>query len=229
MSIYSGGWSGFVARGGSYSSAAADFIVPVGVCSPAQSQGIADAYWVGIQGDNGGPAAIVQTGFALGCVNGQAVYYALHADLQGNWIYLPEHVQPGDLIDASVSCDATGLCGESLVDETQGWSDTSALQAQVGYAGYLAAVAAESYNGGVNDFPAQVSNAIFNGAPIAQFGPQANEETPSAYGGTAGLDPSPLDSTGMGFYFYWNGVPGLLPGASPIQYSAPRSGGLPPS
>ncbi|SOD74971.1 hypothetical protein SAMN05892883_4168 [Jatrophihabitans sp. GAS493] len=62
------GWSGYQAWGGPYSSAAADFIVPIGVCSPGQSGGMADAYWVGIQGDNGGDtAAIVQTGFALGC------------------------------------------------------------------------------------------------------------------------------------------------------------------
>nr|WP_096302349.1 G1 family glutamic endopeptidase [Jatrophihabitans sp. GAS493] len=192
---------------------------------------MANAYWVGIQGDNGGggAAAIVQTGFGLGCNDGQPEYYALHADSVGNWIFSPEPVRPGDLIHASVSCDTSDICWEDLVNETQNWWNNTTVQVPGGFSTYVAAVAAESYNGGINDFPVQVSNARINGVPIAWSAPQANEETPSLYGGTAGIDPSPLDSTGMGFYFYWNGVPGLSPGVSPTQYLEPRNNGLPPA
>jgi hypothetical protein len=57
-----------------------------------------------------------------------------------------------------------------------------------------------------------VTNATMNGAPIGQTKPEADEQTPSIYGGTAGFDPTPLDATGMNFDFYWNGANGRIVG-----------------
>jgi Peptidase A4 family len=215
-------WSGYVATGGPYSWVSADFTVPTGTCSqgPAEngplSGGPGTAYWVGLQGDNGGSVAIVQTGFFVDCWNGQPDYFAWTVegqDLQyGAETRLSEPVQPGDQIDAYVSCwGGDGYCVEGLIDVTQNWTYTLSVPVVDGFSGYYAAVAAESFNGGIASSPVGVTNAIvgaLNFGPIGNFSPGAYEEQPSIYNGTAGLDPTPLDPTGSDFEFYWNGNPG---------------------
>jgi hypothetical protein len=205
-----GAWSGYVAKGGPYTSVAADFTVPVGVCASGQN-GNGTAYWVGIQGTNDGSAVIVQTGFALICANGQPVYEAVHATLQGGELVLPETVDPGDQIDEAVSCSGT-TCWQDLRDVTQNWTDNISDQVENGFSGNIAAVAGESDNGGLPSSATVVTNATVDGAPIGQADPEADQQTLSNYNGTEGLDPTPLDSTGTAFDFYWNGANGRIVG-----------------
>jgi hypothetical protein len=87
---------------------------------------------------------------------------------------------------------------------------------------FWTAVGAESFHGGAYFDPVTVTYAEVDQAPIGQYNPEADEEQPSLYDGTAGLDPSQLDASGMDFSFYWNGSPSLAPGpanAPPVPYT----------
>jgi hypothetical protein len=205
-----GAWSGYVAKGGPYTSVAADFIVPVGLC-PAGSTGPGTGSWVGIQGTNDGSAAIVQTGYTVSCANGQPEYLVSHNNLQGVGTTLTENVQAGDQIDEAVSCSGS-TCWEDLKDVTQNWTNNASVQVENGFSGYVAAVASESFDGGAISSATVVTNATVDGAPIGQADPEADQQTLSNYNGTEGLDPTPLDSTGTAFDFYWNGANGRIVG-----------------
>jgi hypothetical protein len=203
--LTTGDWSGYVSTATPFSSVSADFIVPTATCTRGPGENdVAENFWVGFQGQ--GANELVQTGFTVQCDSGQPVYSGWHADVTASQTFISQPMQPGDQVDASVEC-LWGVCDETVQDVTQNWSDTSSLEAS-DPGSYIAAVAAESYNGGVTFDPVQVTNAMINGLPLGQLDPQANEQSPAIYGGTAGLDPSPLDPTGTAFEFYWNGNPG---------------------
>ena len=196
-------WSGYEAYSGSFYEVSADFIVPGATCSQGPGEtGPYTGFWVGFQG----VSVIVQTGFQVACISGQPVYSGWHADLTGRPTLISQPMQPGDQVDANVGC-LFGLCEQTVQDVTQNWSSTTAFELP-DPSGFLAAVAAESGDGGVTTGPVQVTNAMMNGAPIGQFDPEAIQEDPADYGGTAGLDPTPLDLTGTVFQFYWNGNTG---------------------
>jgi hypothetical protein len=196
-------WSGYVSFATPFSSASADFIVPGATCSQGPGEnGPTTGFWVGIEGTSG----IVQTGFQVECTSGQPFYSGWHAGLTGTIALIRQPMQAGDQVDASVEC-LWGVCDETVQDVTQNWSDTSSLEAS-DPGSITAAVAAESRDGGVTIGPVQVTNAMMNGTPIGQLNPVFQEQDPAIYGGTAFLDPTPLDPTGTAFQFYWNGNPG---------------------
>jgi hypothetical protein len=193
-------WSGYEAYPGPFYEVSADFVVPGATCSQGPGEtGPFTGFWVGFQG----VSVIVQTGFQVTCVSGQPVYTGWHADLLGTSTPISQPMQPGDQVDANVAC-LFGLCEQTVQDVTQNWSSTVALDLP-DPSGFLAAVAAESGDGGVTTGPVQVTNAMMNGTPIGQFDPEAMQQDPANYGGTAGLDPTALDPSGAIFQFYWNG------------------------
>ena len=209
-------WSGYAVRyqsstgtNGDNYEASALFTVPTPICSSGEN-GPETAFWVGIENPIT-PLSLVQDGFAVSCSNGQPTYqvwYLPSAWSDGVPQYLPNTVQAGDDIFAYVYTDPSGNYIEFLDDLTQKWYYWTQITGSAPGTD-VAAVAAESFNGGVNFAPVAVTDAEVNDAPIAQSDIETDEQTPSIYNGTAGLDPSPLDSaTGMNFTFAWNGTPG---------------------
>jgi hypothetical protein len=197
-------WSGYVSFSQPFSSVSADFTVPGATCSKGPGEtGPSTLFWVGMQGSSN---QIVQTGFEVECINGTSAYGGFHTDLTGTTSIIGQHMQAGDQVHAAVAC-LLGVCDETVQDVTQNWSDTSSLQAS-DPGSTLAAVAAESNDGGVTTDQVQVTNAMMNGVPIGQLNPQAETQNPAIYNGLAFLDPFPLDPSGTAFYFFWNGNPG---------------------
>lgn len=204
-SFGSGSASGYILNGGGpYWSVHAVFTVPLGICSPGEN-GPGTLYWVTLQG----AGELVQAGIGLGCAGGKPQYDAWHVkpNLAGGALPIAQPVQPGDRVAARVICRGSA-CLEHLNDETKHWTANFPMQLPAGYTANLAAVGAESYNGGMPSGHVQVTGARVNFLPISHFDPSAWQEPPGLYGGTAALDPSPLDLRGEDFYFYWNGNPG---------------------
>jgi hypothetical protein len=213
LTLDPGAWSGYVPKGGPFHSVTGDFTVPVGVCSSGQNAN-GTSYWVGIQGADPSTAAIIQTGFNVVCNNGQPTYAAWHVTNPQNPIAvaIPNPVKPGDQIDESVSCSGS-TCTQDLHNVTQNWTSDISNQVVNGFSGYIAGVVGESDDGGATSDATVVTDATVNGAPIGQSNPEADQQTLSNYGGTFGLDPTPLDSTGTAFDLYWNGAGGQVIGS----------------
>jgi Ricin-type beta-trefoil lectin domain len=212
-----GAWSGYVLHGGTYYSASADFTVPGGSCSgdPSES-GRWTGFWVGLQGKGG----IVQTGFTVNCNNGQAEYSGFHAAMTGVITHIAKPMQAGDQVYESVAC-LFFTCSQTVQDRTRNWTDTIQLPVVVGFSGSIAAIAGESSGGGVTTGPVPVTNALVNGRPIGQMNPEADQQNPANYGGTAGLDPTPLGPSGTSFGFYWNGSTGSGSASGDTDRTAP--------
>lgn len=195
-------WSGYVTTQGQFSSASADFTVPGAICLPGGDGYI--YYWAGFQADGG----IVQDGFKVSCQQGQQVNQGWYTENGSDTpIFINQPMDVNDLVSVSAIC-LFGVCTQTVQDVTQNWSDTTFFVEPANFgAGFIAAIAAEAYWGGVETGPVQVTNATFNGTPIGQFNPQAEEQSLAGSGAAAGLDPAPLDPTGTDFAFYWNGDP----------------------
>jgi hypothetical protein len=196
-------WSGYVTtQQGQFSSASADFTVPGATCLPGGRGYV--YYWVGFQGNGG----IVQDGFKVSCQQGQQVNQGWYTeDGSDEPIVINQPMDVNDLVSVSAIC-LLGVCVQTVRDVTQNWSDPTFFAEPANFgAGWIAAIAAEAYGGGAETGPVQVTNATFNGTPIGQFNPESQEQGLAASGAAAGLDPSPLDSTGTAFAFYWNGDP----------------------
>ena len=203
-----GAWSGYVLKSGSYWWVNATFTVPTGSCTqgPGES-GPGTSDWVGIQGSIGGNAAIIQTGFIVECEGGQPTYTGWHADMTGTPTTTPEPMQPGDQVVAAVVCSGS-TCTQELQDVTQNWTDNLPVSVPDGWTGDVAAVASESQAGGISTGPVPVTLVTVNWNALGQYSPEADEQVPGNFNGTASVDPSPIDASGMNFDFAWNGNPG---------------------
>jgi hypothetical protein len=207
----SGAWSGYVVKGGYNSEVSATFTMPVVYCQFARNYA-GTAFWVGIQStDSSGNATIVQDGINVACVNGQPGYgtWMVPSAYAQQLTQIPDPVQPLDTIDATVIAFSGGLYAMMVQDTTENWFTYKIVTGGDASSNW-AAVAAESYYGGAFFNPVAVTGAQVNWAPLLQSSPEADEQGPSIYDGTAGLDPSSLDASGQNFIFYWNGTPGNI-------------------
>jgi hypothetical protein len=208
-SVTTGQYSGYViSSGGPYQSASATFTVPDGVCTQGPSEsGPGTLYSVGLQDT----VAIVEAGFALNCNGGQPNYYAWTADASGVTSALSQPLQSGDQLTVSISCAADGdTCTQNLQDVTQNWQQSFDLLVP-GFSAGWAGVYALNYDGGAYSDAVMVSGATVNGAPLGQYGPEANQQPPSgsgSFGFTGSLVPSAIETTGEDFSLVWNGYPG---------------------
>jgi hypothetical protein len=197
-------WSGYVAYPGPFDSASADFVVPGASCTQGPGEtGPWTGFWVGLSA----PGAIDQTGFEVYCDAGQPTYTAWHSDLSGTPTMVSDPMQPGDQVDVNVFC-WPNWCYQQVQDVTQNWISGSWLSVPDSFTPDIAAVAAESGEGGVTTGPVQVTYATVDGSPLGQFSPLPNQQNPALYNGMAGLDPTGLDPTGTAFQFYWDGSTG---------------------
>jgi Peptidase A4 family len=211
--VDSGAWSGYVVKNQDSSQVTATFTVPAVTCQSGEN-GPGSAFWVGIQStDSSGSATLVMAGINVSCTSGQPGYGAWMVPSADNPVLdpLPNAVHPGDQVTATVdNQNNTGQYVMTVTDHTQDWSQSKVVTGGNDSTDY-GAVAATSYNGGAFFSPMAVTGATVNGAPLAQFHPEADQEQTSFYQGTAGLDPGPLDASGEDFSFFWTSPPGEAP------------------
>ncbi len=225
-----GRWSGYVVKGRSNNEVAATFTVSTLSCQSGQD-GVGTALWVGIQStDSNGTPTIVQDGIGYRCGTGWPQYWAwMVPDAHSQQISaLGDPVQPGDRISADVF-EFGSVYWMILEDPVENWW---AIKTVTGGAASsnMAAVAAESFDGGAYFDPVAVTGAQVNDLPLGQSSPEADEEGTGFFNGTAGLDPSGLDASGQNFNFSWNGTPGLASASmpsgqlNPVTFTCPFPG-----
>jgi hypothetical protein len=221
-----GDWSGYTAQVAA-SAVSAEFQVPAVSCDPADGYDGNVGYWVGVQGPESGSGAIgiAQAGVQAVCQNGQPAYSAFTVspvptgtDPQpGEPIPVSEPVEPGDdILAAEFQWGGAGGWGQILEDVTQDWYQFVPVTNGPVYV-QMAAVAAESDNGGVTpagSYTSNVSSAAINWAPIGQSDPTEVVQDPMFFQASGGqlpgaLLPSPLDSSGEGFTLTWVPPPGV--------------------
>jgi hypothetical protein len=116
-------WAGYVAYGNTFRYVSATFEVPRLNCQKTPGTGdpaLASA-WVGL--DGAGTRTVEQDGVLGQCLHGVASYYAWWETYPKAPVYPWWHVNPGDIIDASVWYDAPlGKYRLDLTDTTTGRS-----------------------------------------------------------------------------------------------------------
>lgn len=119
-------WAGYAETGSVFSAASAQWTVPTVRCAPKSND--ESSQWVGIDGYEA--TKVEQLGTDADCVNGAATYsawYEMWGDTavgDGLQIVIPNAVDPGDVVSASVSFSGTTWTFV-LTDLTQGWTSTN--------------------------------------------------------------------------------------------------------
>ena len=205
-------WSGYVARGETFSAVTGSWTVPTVTCAPGADT--AAAQWVGIDGY--GNSTVEQDGTYTDCASGTPQYFAwyeMYGDpsLNNGWaVPLSSStypVAPGDAITASVSLSgSTWLM--ALTDTTKGWTSTTPVASPAPPpAQNCAEWIVEDPNGGVaaGHALADFGTVSFTGAtatgngstgPISSFAYTALQMT---NGSVTLATIGPLDSTGQDF------------------------------
>ena len=112
-------WSGWDATAGSYTSVAASWTVPAVTCTTAETSYSAD--WVGLDGD--GSEAVEQIGTSSDCDSGTPAYSAWYEFYPSVSVDVPNPVQAGDKITASVTAVAhSDDFTVMLTDTTAKWT-----------------------------------------------------------------------------------------------------------
>jgi len=190
-------WSGYVLptvqTGVKYTSAQGNWVVP-GVTNEEDPQ-LAEysASWVGIGGSctdaqcSSSDQTLIQLGTEQDALDdGTTNYFAWYELLPNDAVVIPQPIQPGDAITASVRCVAS--CGSptqtwtmSMTDSTAGWSWTKTVQ----YA------SSEQSAEWIEESPSSTSNQI---QPLALFGivtfqsARANDSNPNLSLSNDGVD-----------------------------------------
>jgi len=123
-------WSGYAVTGRMFGSVSGSWTQPTADCStsfPARgkaaggnkSPNTAAGFWVGLDGFDS--FTVEQIGTAADCSHGTPVYYAWYELYPAAMQLIPEVVQPGDAMTATVDADAGTL---TITDGTQGWTFT---------------------------------------------------------------------------------------------------------
>ncbi len=110
-------WSGYVAKGGPFTSVTSSWTESSAVCG---SKATYSAFWVGLDGD--GSTTVEQTGSELDCSRGLPVYAVWYELYPKAPVYFTEPVSAGDAFQASVVASAGGHFALTLTDHTSGWS-----------------------------------------------------------------------------------------------------------
>lgn len=240
-------WSGYVIPSGmgSVTDVNGSWTVPAVSCpSPSDSY---SAFWVGI--DGWGDGTVEQTGTDSDCQGGAPAYYAWYEFYPADATLIGGiTVGAGDVISASVSCQAEGLqCTVSIADLTSGqsFSYSQAFGPSSGPRMSSADWIAEAPSlpsGGVlplADFGkvhfgqdstgvAPSDSATVNGVsgPIASFGDSVVEVAMVDPDGSAQAQPSGLSRDGTSFSVAWASGPGTtVVAANPVL----SAGGITPA
>ena len=220
-------WSGYVipSGAGSVTIVNGSWIEPSVSCSSPNSYA---AFWVGIDGWNDG--TVEQTGTLSSCQSGIPIYYAWYEFYPAGTVLISGiTVNVGDVISASVSCQASGLqCTVSITDVSSGQSFSYTQTfgpgsgPQMSSADWIAEAPSSSSgeilplaNFGTINFGqdstgvASTDSATVNGmtGPIGSFGEAVVEVTMVEAGGSIQAVPSALSPDGTSFSVAWVSQP----------------------
>jgi hypothetical protein len=224
--------SGYVAWNGSTPwGVSAEIQMPQITCPPGVTGG--EAFWVGVQAPaSGGLGGLVQPYVAMNCGDGQPTYYAGTVDPDGGMdpqLQLQQPVNPGDEIMLWVFSTAPGQWLQFIGDIEQNGGSWAQYVREYDspVSPNLAAVAVESYSGGVDFGQVSVTVAQIDGIPIGQSDPYLYVQDPSIYQVSGAslppeLVPSALDGSGQDFQYTWDpGPPSGAPPASGYEVGGP--------
>jgi Peptidase A4 family len=113
-------WAGYAVTSTQYTSVSASWKVPAVTCIPGLQE---SAFWVGFDGVE--TDSVEQTGTTSNCQAGAAKYFAwyeMYPDKQVNYTNV---VDPGDVMDASVTFDGGDAYTLVTTDKTQDWTQTA--------------------------------------------------------------------------------------------------------
>ena len=115
--VASENWAGYAATGaaGSFTSVSSSWPQPAVGCGATATF---SSFWVGLDGD--GTPTVEQTGTEADCTHGAASYQGWYEIFPNAPVFLPNPVQPGDAMSASVVSSGSGTFTLTLSDATQG-------------------------------------------------------------------------------------------------------------
>lgn len=113
----SSNWSGYAVTGGPYTAVTGQWVVPAVASS---SKPTYSSSWVGIDGFNN--SDLIQTGTEQDFYSGQPHYSAWWEILPAAETVIPDPVSPGDVMQASIAKQPSGLWLITLTDTTKGWT-----------------------------------------------------------------------------------------------------------
>ena len=232
-------WSGYVisSGAGSVTDVNGSWVVPTVSCPPSSNS--YSAFWVGIDGWSDG--TVEQTGTDSDCQGGLPTYYAWFEFYPAEAALVSGvTVGAGDVISASVSCQASGLeCTVSITDFTTGQT-SSYTQAfgpgsgpQMTSADWIAEAPSMSSGGilpladfGTVQFgqdstgvaPSNSATVAGASGPIGSFGPAVVEVFMLDSDGSAQAQPSELSADGTSFSVAWSsGSRAVVPADSALS------------
>jgi peptidase A4-like protein len=117
-------WSGYAVAGGRYTSVSATWTQPSVNCSVTPTGW--SSFWVGLDGDTSN--TVEQTGSEADCSSGSAVYSAWYEMYPKFPVNFTNTVRAGDHFSGSVTTNGRGSFTLTLIDSTQGWTQTNVAQ-----------------------------------------------------------------------------------------------------
>jgi hypothetical protein len=120
-------WSGYAVTGanGAFKSVSANWTQPKATCSGSRRSAQYAAFWVGLDGYSSD--SVEQTGTDSDCNGKTPDYYGWYEMYPADPVYYTNTVKPGDSISASVTFSGTETYTLVLKDNTQGWTQTKAI------------------------------------------------------------------------------------------------------
>jgi hypothetical protein len=187
-------WSGYAVTGTTYTSVSANWVQPQVNCSVTPTGW--SSFWVGLDGDLS--STVEQTGSEADCSSGRPVYSAWYEMYPKYPVNFSNPVSAGDHFSGSVTTDGRGAFTLTLIDSTQGWTQTSSARLKHARLSSAEVIAeAPSSSGGVlplADFNnVGFSSAMANGATLTSSTPGVDPIT-MASGNTVKARPSSLSN-----------------------------------
>ncbi len=171
-------WSGYAVTGanGAFRSVSANWTQPKATCSGSRRSAQYAAFWVGLDGYSSD--SVEQTGTDSDCNGKTPDYYGWYEMYPANPVYYTNTVKPGDSISASVTFSGTDTYTLVLKDNTQGWTQTQAIN-ESGFDRSSAEVITEApcctNSGGIlplaNFGTINYGSSTANGTPLGTQGP----------------------------------------------------------
>jgi hypothetical protein len=126
-------WDGYVATNtSSFNAVSASYTVPTAHCDTAQPENEWAAFWVGLDGWNGG-GTVEQDGVSVFCDGSGHAFYSVWWDMAPDFPVSGFNVSPGDTIQASVTYDtSTSEFGFVVDDVTSNQSLTQDIACETG-------------------------------------------------------------------------------------------------
>jgi len=133
-------WSGYVTpvKAGAYKATSTTFTVPSSInCTSTDS---ASSFWAGLDGYDDG--TVEQDGVEADCTGGSLALYAWvetypapEEEIVNSDTQAPAPVDPGDVVETTVTENSSSQYTFTMADETQGWSVDAGMAMPTGYTG----------------------------------------------------------------------------------------------